>query len=248
MPEPDALPPRLEAPGEFAILAARSFDIPFSFSFSYCFSLLTLGRFPGMRSSFAWTRPLHPKRARSESRCACSGRETRTPCGSSLRRRDAAQGRDVDVLVRGRLTTLRPADAGDVDRLVAWHADPDVSRYWDGETFTHDEMAERLSRAEVEAWIVEESGEPVGYLQVHRGGLDMFLIPAVRGRGLGPDAARAMARHLVGGRGFPRVTVDPYAWNEGAVRAWERAGFVEVSRHEADEDHTASWILMEFRD
>src|SRR5205823_1628566 len=27
--EPDFLPPRLEAPGEFAIFAARSFDIPF---------------------------------------------------------------------------------------------------------------------------------------------------------------------------------------------------------------------------
>ena len=53
MPDPDALPPRLEAPGELAILAARSFDIPFSFSFSYCFSFLMLGRFPGMRSSFS---------------------------------------------------------------------------------------------------------------------------------------------------------------------------------------------------
>jgi hypothetical protein len=43
------------------------------------------------------------------------------------------------------------------------------------------------------------------------------------------------------------VTVDPYAWNDGAVRAWQRAGFVEVSRHGPDEDHTAAWILMEFR-
>jgi hypothetical protein len=47
-PECDFLPPRLDAPGEFAILAARSFDIPFSFSFSYCFSFLTLGRLLGM--------------------------------------------------------------------------------------------------------------------------------------------------------------------------------------------------------
>jgi hypothetical protein len=44
----DFLPPRLDAPGEFAIFAARSFDMPFSFSFSYCFSFLTLGRFPGI--------------------------------------------------------------------------------------------------------------------------------------------------------------------------------------------------------
>jgi aminoglycoside 6'-N-acetyltransferase len=153
----------------------------------------------------------------------------------------------VDVLVRGRLTTLRPAGADDVDRLVAWHLDPEVARYWDDETFTRAEMAERLKRADVEAWIVEEAGEPIGYLQVHPDGLDMFLVPAARGRGLGPDAARAMTRHLLDERGRARVTVDPYTWNEGAIRAWERAGFVEVSRHEPDKEHTASWILMEFR-
>jgi aminoglycoside 6'-N-acetyltransferase len=153
----------------------------------------------------------------------------------------------VGVQVRGRLTTLRPADANDVERLVAWHSDPEVSRYWDGETFTRAEMAERLAREDVEAWIVEEKDEPVGFLQVHPEGLDMFLVPGARGRGLGPDAARAMAEHLVHERGRARVSVDPYAWNEGAGRAWERAGFVEVSRHEADDEHTARWILMEFR-
>ena len=149
--------------------------------------------------------------------------------------------------VRGQLTSLRPADGDDVDRLVAWHSDPDVARYWDDETFTREEMVERLARPDVEAWIVEADGAPVGYLQVHPEGLDMFLIPSARGRGLGPDAARAMARHLRE-RAFARVTVDPYTWNDGAVRAWERAGFVEVSRgHPPDEDHTAEWILMEFR-
>jgi aminoglycoside 6'-N-acetyltransferase len=153
----------------------------------------------------------------------------------------------VGVQVRGRLTALRPADAGDVERLVAWHADPGVARYWDGETFTRTEMAERLGRSDVEAWIVEERGEPVGYLQVHPDGIDMFLVPPARGRGLGPDAARAMAEHLTQERGRTSVTVDPYAWNEGAVRAWARAGFVEVSRHEAGGEYTAPWILMEFR-
>jgi aminoglycoside 6'-N-acetyltransferase len=153
----------------------------------------------------------------------------------------------VGIQVRGRLTTLRPADAGDVERLVDWHADPEVSRYWDNETFTREEMEVRLARPDVEAWIVEEAREPVGYLQVHPEGLDMFLIPSARGRGLGPDSARAMAEHLVHERRRTRVTVDPYAWNEGAVRAWQRAGFVEVSRHEAGGEYTAPWILMEYR-
>jgi aminoglycoside 6'-N-acetyltransferase len=153
----------------------------------------------------------------------------------------------VGIPVRGRLTALRPAGPGDGERLVAWHADPEGSRYWDDETFTVAEMEERLSREDVEAWIVEDSSEPVGYLQVHPEGLDMFLIPSARGRGLGPDAARAMTEHLIRERGRDRVTVDPYAWNEGAVRAWARAGFVEISRHDADVEHTAPWILMEYR-
>jgi aminoglycoside 6'-N-acetyltransferase len=141
---------------------------------------------------------------------------------------------------------LRPAGAGDVDRLVAWHADPEVARYWDDETFTPEEVEARLARSDVEAWIVEEAGEPVGYLQTHPEGLDMFVVPAARGRGLGPDAARAMARHLLAERGYARVTVDPYAWNDAAVRAWERAGFVEVSRHPADDGHKSEWVIMEF--
>ena len=47
-PDPDFLPPRLDAPGEFAIRAARSFDMPLRFSASYCFSFFTLGRLSGI--------------------------------------------------------------------------------------------------------------------------------------------------------------------------------------------------------
>jgi hypothetical protein len=42
------LPPRLEEPGEFAILAARSFDMPRFFSPSYCFSFLTFALLLGI--------------------------------------------------------------------------------------------------------------------------------------------------------------------------------------------------------
>ena len=75
----------------------------------------------------------------------------------------------------------------------------------------------------------------------------MFLVPEARGRGLGPDAARALARHLVDERGWTRVTVDPERWNERAVRAWGRAGFVAVEERPPDDEHGAPWLLMEFR-
>jgi aminoglycoside 6'-N-acetyltransferase len=149
-------------------------------------------------------------------------------------------------------TTLRRATDGDIDLLVAWWADPETSRYWDGETFTAEQMHARLRRERVDAWVVEADGQPVGYLQSWweddeplRGGLDGFLVPAARGRGLMPDAARALAQSLLGA-GWASVTVDPYAWNERATRAWAKAGFVEVSRHEANEEHAYSWVLMRF--
>lgn len=146
--------------------------------------------------------------------------------------------------------SYRRATEADVERLVAWHADPEVSRYWDDETFTEAEMRERLRRPRVEMWIVEADGEPVGHLQSWRDetgeGIDGFLVPEARGRGIMPAAARLLAADLLAA-GWTEVTVDPYAWNERAIRAWERAGFVEVSRHAADEEHPHPWVLMRFR-
>jgi len=136
------------------------------------------------------------------------------------------------------LLTYRPAAGEDVPLLTAWHADPEVSRYWDDETFTEEQIRMRLGREAVDAWIVEEDGTPVGYLQSwweedepRRGGLDGFLIPSARGRGIMPGVARELAERLLAD-GWQYVTVDPYVWNERAIRAWERAGFVEVSRDE----------------
>lgn len=159
----------------------------------------------------------------------------------------------MNVRLHGALTVVRPATEDDADLLVAWHSDRDVARYWDGETFTRDEMLERLGRRDVESHVVEADGKPVGYLQVwtddgRSGGLDMFLIPSARGRGLGPDAARAVACHLRDERQWSPVTVDPYTWNDAAVRAWERAGFVRIDEREPDDEHSAPWLLMEFRD
>lgn len=51
--EPELLPPRFEAPGALAILAALAFDMPFLRNPSYCFSFLTLARLFGITHSFS---------------------------------------------------------------------------------------------------------------------------------------------------------------------------------------------------
>jgi aminoglycoside 6'-N-acetyltransferase len=114
-------------------------------------------------------------------------------------------------------------------------------------------MRARLEREYVDAWIVEVDGEPVGYLQSwwegeesRPGGLDGFLVPGARGRGLMADAARALARSLLAS-GWSEVTVDPYTWNERALGAWRKAGFEPVEERPADEEHTSRWLLMRFR-
>jgi len=160
----------------------------------------------------------------------------------------------VGLPVRGELTTVRAATADDVGLLVDWHADPEVARFWDHETFKREQMVVRLARPGVDAFVVEADGEPVGYVQAwtddggRTGGIDMFLVPGARGRGLGPDAGRALARHLRDERGWERVTVDPYTWNERAIRGWRKAGFEPVGERDADDEHTAAWLLLEFRD
>lgn len=136
------------------------------------------------------------------------------------------------------LLSYRAATGEDVPLLVAWHADPEVARYWDDETFTAEQVRDRLEREAVDAWILEEDGEPVGYLQSwwepdepKRGGLDGFLVPQARGRGIMPTLARQLAERLLAD-GWQYVTVDPYVWNERAIRGWGNAGFVEISRDE----------------
>ena len=160
----------------------------------------------------------------------------------------------MGLRLHGRLTTIRPATLDDAERLVGWHRDPEVSRYWDDKVFTGEEIVARLRRPQVDSFIVEADGEPAGYIQAWweeepplRGGLDMFLVPSARGRGLGPDAARALAAHLLQERGWTEVTVDPYAWNEPAIRAWRSAGFVDVEERPADDEHPSPWLLMVWR-
>jgi hypothetical protein len=61
-----------------------------------------------------------------------------------------------------------------------------------------------------------------------------------------PTIARQLAADLLA-QGWAEVTVDPYEWNTRAIRGWEKAGFVQVSRgHPPDEDHSAEWVLMRF--
>ncbi len=80
--------------------------------------------------------------------------------------------------------------------------------------------------------------------------IDIFLDPAVHGRGIGRDTVATLARHLVRDRGHHRLVIDPAADNEPAIRCYAAVGFRPVGvmrRYERDADG-AGWhdgLLMD---
>lgn len=139
--------------------------------------------------------------------------------------------------IEGVLTSLAPTTEGDLALLAEWFADPDFVEHWGGARLTRQEVAAKYvgrRRPMVESFLVLAQDVPVGYAQywcadTTEGGIDMVLAREAQGRGLGPDAARALVTYLLDILGWRRVTVDPLMTNHRAVRAWEKAGFRPVS-------------------
>jgi aminoglycoside 6'-N-acetyltransferase len=149
---------------------------------------------------------------------------------------------------------LRPLAPGDEDELVRIHRTPAVARWWglpdDGFPWGDEPGVTRL--------VIEVDGAVAGMVQYdeepdpkyRHAGVDLFLDPALHGRGLGTEAVRRVARLLVDERGHHRIVIDPAAANVAAIRAYEKAGFRRVGimrSYERDADGRG-WhdgVLME---
>lgn len=127
---------------------------------------------------------------------------------------------------------LRPLAAGDVQELQRIHAEPEVVRWWDepadGFPWSDDPDATRLT--------IEVDGAVAGMIQFseelepkyRHAQIDLFLDPALHGRGLGTEAVRRVVRKLIDERGHHRITIDPATNNRAAIRAYEKVGFRPV--------------------
>jgi aminoglycoside 6'-N-acetyltransferase len=107
-----------------------------------------------------------------------------------------------------------------------------VARWWDepadGFPWTDEPEATRF--------VIEVDGAVAGMIQFveelepkyRHAGVDLFLDPALHGRGIGTEAVREIVRLLIEERGHHRITIDPAAGNVAAIRAYEKAGFKPV--------------------
>jgi aminoglycoside 6'-N-acetyltransferase len=142
---------------------------------------------------------------------------------------------DPAPTLRGERLILRPVTPGDRPRLREILAEPSVARWWTYGS-PDERVADWLDDADSVILAIEVDGEVVGSIQFfeepgadyRHASIDLFLATAFQDRGLGPEAIRLVARHLVDVRGHHRLTIDPSAANARAIRAYARVGFRPV--------------------
>lgn len=141
----------------------------------------------------------------------------------------------MTTVLHGTSTVLRPVVPADAEILTAILAEPEVARWW-GRYDAERVRAEMVNGGGSVVFAIEVDDQVVGSVQYfeepapdyRHASIDLFLHPAWHGKGLGTDAVRTIARHLVHDRGHHRLAIDPAVTNERAIRAYQRVGFKAV--------------------
>jgi aminoglycoside 6'-N-acetyltransferase len=136
------------------------------------------------------------------------------------------------MILRGPRVTLRRAGLDDAARLTSIRREPEIERRWG--ILEEGEMEEFV--AAEKTFVVEVDGQIVGAVQYgevedpmyRSASIDLYLTTPRHGQGLGSEAVRVLARHLIEERGHRRLTIDPAADNAAAIRAYEKVGFRPV--------------------
>lgn len=159
-------------------------------------------------------------------------------------------------VVHGERVVLRPATDGDVAALARIRREPEVFEHWRGGDDLEAAVREDLAGGS-HGYAIVLDGSVVGWIQwqaeedpdYRHASMDVYLDPALRGRGIGTEAVRTMARHLVDDHGHHRLTIDPAAHNVAAIRSYAKVGFRPVGTcRQAERGPDGTWhdaLLMD---
>jgi aminoglycoside 6'-N-acetyltransferase len=161
--------------------------------------------------------------------------------------------------LRGARVTLRSAEEADVAELARIRSTPEVRARWRGGPHHADlvaEIREAIAERGLDYYVVELDGRVAGAIQwaaeedpeYHHASIDIYLDPAVHGGGVGTDAVRTLAAHLVDDLGFHRLVIDPAADNAAAIRCYTKVGFRPVGvlrQYERDDEGWHDGLLMD---
>jgi aminoglycoside 6'-N-acetyltransferase len=160
-----------------------------------------------------------------------------------------------DRTLTGDRVVLRPATHDDATTIVGVLTDPDVARWWPNETL--ERVRAGIADDEEHGFVVEHDGTVIGFVQYweesdpeyRHAGIEIALLPAWHGQGLGTDIVRTLVGFLLGPRAHHRVTIDPAASNARAIRCYEKVGFRPVGvMREYEQGADGTWhdgLLMD---
>jgi aminoglycoside 6'-N-acetyltransferase len=159
--------------------------------------------------------------------------------------------------LQGAMVRLRPVVDADIPELARIRATPEVREHWRGGDDMVAAVRKDLAEPDTTPYVIELDGRVVGWVQwqaeeepdYRHASMDIYLDPAVRGRGIGADALRTLARHLIVDHGHHRLEIDPAIDNAAAVRCYSKVGFRPVGvLRRAERGNDGTWhdsLLMD---
>ncbi len=149
------------------------------------------------------------------------------------------------AILTGARVTLRAPVPSDVEARFALGNTPEIQAMFGGDPAQTRPITRAAAESWVEnhagdplSWIIEAEGEMIGAIRLHsvnhadkRANIAIgILSPAHLGRGFGTEALRLLAEHAFGDMGLHRVSCRVLAFNERAIAAYEKVGFVQEGR------------------
>ncbi|MEO0403077.1 MAG: GNAT family protein [Pseudomonadota bacterium] len=148
-------------------------------------------------------------------------------------------------ILRGPKVTLRMAVPQDVEARFALGNTPEIQAMFGADPSQVREMTHEAAEAwvnaqinEANAWVIEVNDALIGAIRLHsinhadkRAQIAIGILdPAALGRGYGSEAMRLLATHAFDTLGLHRLGCRVLAFNDRAVAAYLKVGFVEEGR------------------
>jgi len=164
------------------------------------------------------------------------------------------------MIIRGEKVYLRPIHEGDFPKLVAWTNDPEISRLMDGDypatleecagwhkAQLSDRHSQRFALCTVDGdlligdialdHIAWRSGEAELRIRIGE--------KSHRDKGYGQDAVRTLLEHAFTNMNLKRIYLRVYAYNERAIRCYEKCGFRKEGRlRRQGPDGAPVWVIL----
>jgi aminoglycoside 6'-N-acetyltransferase len=161
------------------------------------------------------------------------------------------------AMLEGASVRLRPPTQADIPELARIRRTPEVHRHWRGGDDMVAAVEKDLAEPDSTPFVIEREGRVVGWIQYEAeeepdyryASMDIYVDPAVHGRGIGTDALRTLVRHLIVDHGHHRLVIDPAADNAVAIRCYSKVGFRPVGiQRQAERGNDGTWhdsLLMD---